>query len=92
MNNLKETISSPYDKGMILQYPDGTKSLERVEKIYSPTGTEKVHTVLDGETLQSISFRYFGDSGLWSYIADVNGIINPFDEVVPGLQLTIPIN
>jgi nucleoid-associated protein YgaU len=51
---------------------------------------EIVHTLLEGETLQSVAFRYYGDSGLWADIADANNIIDPFTEVYRGKQLIIP--
>jgi len=78
-----------YTNAYIIDYKDGDVSLERVN--FTKLGsTDKVHTVKSGETLQSIAYRYYGNSGLWYRIADVNSIYNPFTEVVEGMQLYIP--
>lgn len=78
-----------YTDAYIIDYKDGDVSLERIS--FTKLGsTDKVHTVKAGETLQSIAYRYYGNSGLWYRIADVNSIYNPFTEVVEGMQLYIP--
>lgn len=87
---MKESTYSPYSNSVIIRYPDGTSTLERISEPYSPTGKEKIHTMLEGETLQSVAYRYYGDSGLWANIADANNIINPFTEIFQGKQLIIP--
>lgn len=70
-----------YDTGYVLHYPEGDYSLERpIPNKYVPSKGDLVHTVMDGETLQSIAFRYFGDSGYWASIAEVNNIVNPLSE------------
>lgn len=80
--------ASPYDNSYIIEYPDGDITLERrPAETYSDA---KVHTVLPGETIQSISFQYYKDSGYWGAIADVNDILNPFEDLQPGLQIAIP--
>lgn len=64
--------------------------------IYNPpffldtNSTQQLHTVLPGETLQSIAVKYYGDSGKWYYIAERNQILNPFKEVTDGMLLIIP--
>lgn len=87
---MSQSVQSPYYNGIVIKYPDGTGSLERLIYNYTPTGKEKVHTILEGETLQSIAFKYLNDSGLWYQIADANNIIDPFTEVVMGKQIIIP--
>lgn len=79
---------SPYSNGYVIRYPDGDESLER--EVNTSYTDYVVHTVLDGETIQSIAFKYYGDSGLWGVIADVNDILNPFEELYGGLELIIP--
>lgn len=74
MNDTPYRIQDTYE----LRYDDGESSLERSEPIF-PDNIPVTHTVLEGETLQSIAFRYYGDSGKWGDIATFNGIINPFD-------------
>lgn len=87
---MNESTQSPYSNTYIIQYGDGTSTLERVSDTYTKEGGERIHTVMDGETLQSIAFRYLGDSGLWAKIADTNSIIDPFTEIFMGKQIIIP--
>jgi hypothetical protein len=49
----------------------------------------KVHTVRDGDSLPSLSYRNYGDATRWRVIAEANGIDNPL-AVRRGTQLTIP--
>ena len=46
---------------------------------------------MDGETLQNIAYRYYGDSGKWYLIAEANNILNPFQELEPYQILRIPM-
>ena len=36
-----------------------------------------MHTVKDGDTLPSISYRAYGDATRWRLIAEANGVDNP---------------
>lgn len=82
-----------YNSGYALKYPNGDYSLERA--IPSPilSDSDQIHTVMDGETLQSIAYSYFGDSGYWYQIAEANLIINPLSdkEFFVGRRLIIPL-
>ena len=49
----------------------------------------KVHTVTDGDSLQSVAFSHYRDATRWRTIAEANGIDNPF-ALRRGTQLTIP--
>lgn len=49
----------------------------------------RVHVLCDGETLQSIAFREYGDAAAWRMLADANGIDDPL-RVAAGTQLLIP--
>ena len=82
--------SHPYENGYYLNYGDGDYSLESNPPVIPYTNKDIQHTVLEGETLQSIAFRYFGDSGKWYLIAEYNNIINPMTEIVGGVILMIP--
>ena len=86
------STTSPYNlnDSYVVKYKDGESSVERVDKTYSLKSSNRSHTVLEGETLQSISFRYYGDSGRWGDIATFNGIIDPFSLEV-GDSLQIPL-
>lgn len=48
------------------------------------------HTVLEGETLASIAYQYYGDSGYWIMIADINSIYEPLNDLKAGMLLLIP--
>ena len=82
-----------YNSGYALKYPNGDYSLERA--IPSPilSDRDQIHTVMDGETLQSIAYSYYGDSGYWYQIAEANMIINPLSEkeFFIGRRLIIPL-
>jgi hypothetical protein len=47
------------------------------------------YTVLDGESLQSIAAKLWGDSSLWWLIAQANGL-NGTETLIAGQTLTIP--
>lgn len=80
---------NPYSTYRIIQLSDTDIFLERSplrasrDKIY--------HTVLQGETIQSIAYKYYGDSGKWADICDMNNILFPFEELKPDMQLLIPL-
>lgn len=83
-------MNSPYEEAYGLQYDNGDVSLERIPYTYTKSENDLYHTVLSGETIQNISFKYYGDSGLWHIIADANNIYNPINEVKEGIELLIP--
>jgi nucleoid-associated protein YgaU len=85
------TGASPYDGAIALKYDEGDYSLEVTPPNFPYTDNDKQHTVLDGETLQSIAHRYYGDSGKWYLIAEANNILNPFQELEPYQILRIPM-
>lgn len=84
--------TTPYnvDDTFILKYPDGEYSLERIDKANLLNASDITHTVIDGETLQSIAYKYYGDSGRWGDIANINEIVDPFD-ITSGMNLIIPL-
>jgi hypothetical protein len=45
---------------------------------------------LQGETLQSLAQRVYGNSSLWYVLADANGLSDPNGELVAGTQLNTP--
>jgi Contractile injection system tube protein/LysM domain len=49
----------------------------------------KVHTVTDGDSLQSVSYANYGDATRWRTIAEANGIDNPL-ALRRGTELSIP--
>lgn len=83
--------ASPYNNAYALNYGDGDYSLEAPVVSVPSSSNDIQHTVKDGETLQNIAYRYYGDSGKWYLIAEVNGILNPFKEVESGTLIRIPV-
>lgn len=78
------TSSVVYDLG------NGDISLERVPKQAGiTTKSSTIHTVKDGETIQGIAFQYYGDSGKWVDIADLNSLYFPFRDLKVGMKLLI---
>lgn len=60
---------------------------EQAEKIK----TEKFHIVLKGQTLSSISQKYYGTAGKWKKIFDYNrNVIKDPNKLLPGTKLIIP--
>jgi nucleoid-associated protein YgaU len=49
----------------------------------------KTHTLKEGETLDWLAAREYGNSNHWRYIAEVNRIDNPF-KLKPGTVLALP--
>ena len=49
----------------------------------------RVHTVTDGDSLQSIAYKNYGDATRWRTLAEANGIDNPLT-LRRGHELTIP--
>lgn len=83
--------ASPYNDVYALKYEDGDYSLEANPPVIPSSANDIQHTVKDGETLQNIAFRYYGDSGKWYIIAEANKILNPFRELEMGTLIRIPI-
>ena len=50
----------------------------------------RLHIVVYGEMLDMIAYKYYGDESLWYIIADVNEIMDVFQQLTPGMQLVIP--
>lgn len=79
---------NPYTNSVIIKLNDAEFIRDRVET--TTTNSQRFHTVMEGETIQDIAVRYYGDSGQWFRIADANNIYNPFTELEIDMQLIIP--
>jgi nucleoid-associated protein YgaU len=79
---------NPFTRSIAFDCGDGDIVLERIRTTF--TKYRYKHTVLPGETLAGISRKYYGVSGMWGEIADVNAIYNPFIDLKPGSELIIP--
>lgn len=82
--------TTPFDNAYGIAYDEGDISLERVAYTHVKSSNDVNHIVLDGENIFSIAHMYYGDSGMWGLIADVNGLGNVAEELLPGLQILIP--
>jgi nucleoid-associated protein YgaU len=51
--------------------------------------TRRTHTVLEGDSLASISFAEYGDPTKWRALAEANDIDDPM-RLVPGTELLVP--
>lgn len=67
---------------------------ERVEEPPQPERTSPqirtVHTVQAGETLYSITMRYYNSKQYMDYLAEYNGIKDPTKDVKVGMNIQIP--
>lgn len=86
------SIKSPYDSAVVVEYSDGSVSVEPLKDSVTTTADDLNYTVKEGDTLQGIAHIYYKDSGLWYIIALANDIQNPFDlnQFYPGQLLRIP--
>ena len=64
---------------------------EAVRKGNPKDGTGYVHTVQSGETLSSISRRFFGSTDMVASLADAAGLKSPSDVLRVGTQVSIPM-
>lgn len=73
---------SPYDSAQAISMPNGELLTKEYGLYINPDSPYvqvlKEHIVKEGETLQSIAYQYYGDSGYWTAISSYNRIINPF--------------
>lgn len=87
-------MASPYTNSILISNLDGETLLGPYDQ--NDVGTQgyvpiqATHILKDGETLQSIAHRYYGDSGLWYRIVAFNNIIDPFS-IQPYTKLFIPV-
>lgn len=82
---------NPYLESKVIEYQDGSKTLERYWFFPNSSTKYTIHTVLSDETLQDIALRYYNDSGSWYKIADYNSILDPFNEITSGMKILIPL-
>lgn len=55
----------------------------------TPRPDDRFHTVVDGDRIDLLAFRYLGNADLWWIICDYNDIFFPL-ELPPGTVLRIP--
>ena len=82
--------SSQYNKAYIVQYDDGTFSLDKHQPTVTSSKTDTIRILKPDETLHSIAYEVYGDSGKWYILAEANHIGNPFTELKEGMKIRIP--
>lgn len=83
-NNLKL-----YEDGYIITYPEGDISLERISNDKPVDLNDKVHIVVEGDTLLLLAHYYYQDSSQWYKIAESNKLDDIFNLNL-GMELVIP--
>lgn len=86
------TKTSPYNSrdAVRIDFGDSEYGLDRLDISGDLYPSNLKHIVLEGETLQNISFKYYRDSGRWGDIAAINDIIDPLS-IEKGDVLIIPL-
>lgn len=71
-------IVDVYTDGYVINYQEGDRSLERLKLLHKEDLDDRSHIIKQGDTLDLISFQYYGNPLYWYIIADINNIDNPF--------------
>lgn len=80
-----------YSDGIIINYEEGDKSLERYPRTPVFDLLDKLYTVKDNDTLTSLAYYFYGSGRLWWVIADNNlDVIDNIFDIPSGTQLIIP--
>ncbi len=83
-----------YNVGFIVAYKEEDFSLERNFLTYTQTDQDIFYTVIESDKLDTIAFKFFGNSKLWWYIAMANDVedtlVDPFRDLRVGMRLLIP--
>lgn len=83
--------------GKVIEYPPPTPTLfarrpTRRNSVSNPIPYNE-QLVIQGDRMDLLASRLFGDPGKWWMIADLNPeIMFPFDELVPGSILRVPVS
>ena len=64
-------------------------TIDTAQKQIRVSQSAKTHRVIEGDNLENLAYRYYGDSTFWWTIADENDIFDP-DTLTIGLLLNIP--
>lgn len=78
-----------YEIAKIITFTDQTQLLEEYGRVLAPTSTEPMHEVIQGDTLLTISEKYYKNHEDWVNIYLANRLFDPFTLEV-GTKLLIP--
>lgn len=87
---IKLTSDNLYAGGTVIDYGDGTFTLEPSKELIVPQLDDETYIVKDGDTLDDIANRTYGNSKLWHILAKANQIDDAFSAIRSGLILRIP--
>ena len=80
---------SRYARCVLYRDSDGTSLGMRQRIDATPRHDDRLHTVVEGDRLDLLAYRYLGDARLWWIICDYNDLFFPL-ALDPGLALRIP--
>ena len=78
-----------FSSGYRIYYKEGDESLQRSMIIHKEDLNDTIYTIKEGDTITSISYRFYNEPLYWFIIADVNNIENPL-ELTIGNNIIIP--
>jgi nucleoid-associated protein YgaU len=85
------TADSPYAEGELIDYEDGTYTLERdTNSIIEQQPGDLIYTIVYGDNLSNLAGANYGTSKLWHIIARANPDLVDFFTLVPGTDIRIP--
>lgn len=90
---LKLRRDNPYSKGVIYKFSDNTPALLRGKLVYTESPKDQYYAIEVDDRLDTIAFKFYGNSKLWWVLADCNNIIDPFllevgsNIVIPNLDI-----
>ena len=80
-----------YRNNLILKDTSGTRYFgTSVSATYTPDSTDTYIRTQEGDRLDTIAYRFYGDVSLWAIIASANSIGHGTLQLESGLQLVIP--
>lgn len=90
MATIKLSRIDLYSNGNILEFNTNEAMLVRDPRSYVESEKDRIYTTVMGDTWDSIAFNFYGNSKYWHFIADVNNVFNPLEELEVGMEVLIP--
>jgi len=84
------TTEGLYDRGYLIDFGDNEVVVHRTPITYIQSVKDSYYVIVYGDTLYSISRKYYGSSSLWFMIADVNDNIEDIFDLPFGDTILIP--
>lgn len=89
MTVIKLRLDNPYRRGTINTYQVGNPTITRKPINYRGSVDDRLHIIVDGDTLPLLSFNYYGSAKWWWLIADANKI-SETTNITTGSSIIIP--